>query len=197
VNRNRAERAGAVARTDPELLRDIADGDLGALGELYDRYARAVWRAVQRTLGRGADQADVDDVVHAMFLKLPGIARAYDGRDSCRGWLCGIGVRVALRHSRGLRRFRRALSNFAETPVGRAPADPEQRATGNEALAVLGRALDRMSTKKRAAFVLVELEGLRPEEAARALEIPIATVRTRLFHARNELRLALEEGGFP
>jgi RNA polymerase sigma-70 factor (ECF subfamily) len=197
VNRHRAERAGAAARTDPDLLRDIADGDLGALGALYDRYARDVWRAVHRTLGRGADQADVEDVVHTMFLKLPGIARAYDGRDSCRGWLCGIGVRIALRHWRGIRRFRRALSNFAETPTARAPADPEQRATGNEALAVLGRALDRMSAKKRAAFVLVELEGLRPEEAARALEIPIATVRTRLFHARNELRLALEEGGFP
>jgi RNA polymerase sigma-70 factor (ECF subfamily) len=197
VNRQRVERAGAVERSDSELLRDIADGDLGALGELYDRYARDVWRAVHRTLGRGADQADVEDVVHAMFLKLPGIAPAYDGRGSCRGWLCGIGVRIALRHSRGLRRFRRALSSFAETPFARAPADPEQRATGNEALAVLGRALDRMSTKKRATFVLVEIEGLRPEEAARALEIPVATVRTRLFHARSELRRALAEGGFP
>jgi RNA polymerase sigma-70 factor (ECF subfamily) len=196
VNRHRAERAGAVVQSDPELLRDIADGDLGALGALYDRYSRDVWRAVHRTLGHGADQADVEDVVHAMFLKLPAIAQAYDGRASCRGWLCGIGVRIALRHSRGLRRFRRVLSRFAEAPTARPPADPEQRATGNEVLAVLGRALDRMSAKKRAAFVLVELEGLRPEEAARALEIPIATVRTRLFHARNELRRALEEVGF-
>lgn len=182
----------ANARTNPEVLRDIADGNLGALGELYDRYARDVWRSVHRTLGNGAD---VDDVVHAVFLKLPTIARSYDGRESCRGWLCGIGVRVALRHARGLRRFRRMIASFAQAPLARPPADPERRASGNQALEALERALAGMSAKKRAAFVLVELEGLRPEEAARALEIPIATVRTRLFHARSELRRALAERG--
>jgi RNA polymerase sigma-70 factor (ECF subfamily) len=182
------------ARTDAELLHEVAGGDLGALGEVYDRYARDVWRAVQRTLG---DAGDVEDVVHGMFLKLPGIAPSYDGRASCRGWLCGIGVRLALRHTRGLRRFRRMLSSFAETLAVRSSADPERRASGNEALTVLEEALARLSAKKRAAFVLVELEGLRPEEAARALEIPVATVRTRLFHAKNELRRALAEGGIP
>jgi RNA polymerase sigma-70 factor (ECF subfamily) len=87
------------------------------------------------------------------------------------------------------------LSGFADTLVARPPHDPERRATGNQALEVLEGALARLSPKKRAAFVLVELEGLRPEEAARALEIPVATVRTRLFHARSELRRALAEGG--
>jgi DNA-directed RNA polymerase specialized sigma24 family protein len=43
-------------------------------------------------------------------------------------------------------------------------------------------------------FVLVELEGLTAEDAARALGIPAATVRTRLFHARRELQDALGRG---
>jgi RNA polymerase sigma-70 factor (ECF subfamily) len=43
-------------------------------------------------------------------------------------------------------------------------------------------------------FVLVELEGLSAEEAARALDIPAATARTRLFHARRELQEAMERG---
>jgi RNA polymerase sigma-70 factor, ECF subfamily len=184
--------AATPARSDADLLREVARGDLGALGEIYDRYARDVWRAIHRTLG---DAADVEDVVHAMFLKLPAIAPSYDGRASGRGWLCGIGVRFALRHTRGLRRFRRMVSGFAETLVARDGPDPERRASGNEALAALEEALAKLSPKKRAAFVLVELEGLRPEEAARALEIPVATVRTRLFHARSELRRALAEGG--
>jgi RNA polymerase sigma-70 factor (ECF subfamily) len=179
-------------RSDAELLRAIAGGDVGALGELYDRYARDVWRAVYRTLG---DPADVDDVLHTMFLKLPAIAPSYDGRASCRGWLCGIGVRIALRHTRGMRRFRRMLCGFAETVHGASPRDPERGASDQEALTVLEAALARMSSKKRAAFVLVELEGLRAEEAALALEIPIATVRTRLFHAKAELRRALAQRG--
>jgi RNA polymerase sigma-70 factor (ECF subfamily) len=177
---------------DRELLARVAAGSLEALGDLYDRYALDVWRAVRRAL---VDPGDVEDVVHATFLGLPRIAPSYDGRPVCRHWLCGIAVRLALRHRRGAGRFRRMLGMLANTPVGGVPADPEQRASGHEELAILERALGRLSEKKRAVFVLVEIEGLSAEEAAGALEIPVATVRTRLFHARQELRGALERGG--
>jgi RNA polymerase sigma-70 factor (ECF subfamily) len=144
------------------------------------------------------DAADVEDVVHTLFLKLPQIAPSYDGRPSCRGWLCGIAVRLAMRHRRGAGRFQRMLRSFAETVTGRAAGDPERRASDSEELAVFERALSHLSEKKRVVFVLVEVEGLTAEEAARALEIPAATARTRLFHARRELREAMDrEGGTP
>jgi len=180
------------ASTDAELLAGVASGHLGALGELYDRYARDVWRAVRRSL---PNDADVDDVVHATFLNLPRIAVAYDGRASCRNWLCGIGVRLAMRHRRGAGRLQRMLGSFAQTLIGGRPSDPEQRASSNQELAVLNRALAQLSEKKRAVFVLVELEGLSAAEAATALEIPAVTARTRLFHARRELQQALKRGG--
>lgn len=190
--RVRAVRSASAEITDAELLVRVADGDLEPLGELYDRYARDVWRAVQRTL---RDEGDVDDVLHATFMNLPKIASSYDGRASCRNWLCGIGVRLAMRHRRGAGRFRRMLGAFAYAPPPRSVADPERQASHNQELAALDRALGRLSEKKRAIFVLVELEGLSAEEAARALEIPAATARTRLFHARRELQEALGRGG--
>jgi RNA polymerase sigma-70 factor (ECF subfamily) len=192
VTRLRPAPSKEAARGDAELLAAIAEGDLGALGELYDRHARDVWRAVRRSL---MDSADVEDVVHSMFLKLPQIAASYDGRASCRGWLCGIAVRLAMRHRRGAGRFHRMLGAFAHTVTGRAHGDPERGASNNQELAVFERAMARLSEKKRAVFVLVELEGLTAEEAARALEIPAATVRTRLFHARRELHDAMKKGG--
>jgi RNA polymerase sigma-70 factor (ECF subfamily) len=177
---------------DAELLREVAAGDLGALGELYDRYARDVWRAIRRSL---TDSADVDDIVHATFLNLPRIAASFDGRASCRNWLCGIGVRLAMRHRRGAGRFRRMRSAFAQTLTVRTGRTPEGHASEREELAVLERALSALGEKKRTVFVLVELEGLSAEEVALALEIPAATVRTRLFHARRELQEALQRGG--
>jgi len=186
-----------AALDDAALLRAVQEGDLGALGEVYDRHAKAVWRAVRRTLGHGAD---VDDVVHATFLRLPDLAASYDGRPSCRAWLCGIAIRLALRHKRGMGRFHRMLRAFAEGLTGRSAGDPERQASHGEELAVFEAALARMSEKKRAVFVLVELEGMTAEEAARLLGIPAATARTRLFHARAELREALgrtREGGEP
>lgn len=177
---------------DAELLRGVAAGDLRALGEIYDRYCRDVWRAVRRSLG---DTADVEDVVHQMFLKLPQIAPSYDGRPSCRGWLCGIAVNLAMRHRRGAGRFHRMLSSFTQAFTNPSPLDPERLAGGQEEVAVLERALATLSDKKRAVILLVELEGLTAKEAGLALKIPAATVRTRLFHARRELFGALERGG--
>jgi RNA polymerase sigma-70 factor, ECF subfamily len=188
----RALRARSRETSDAELLADVAAGDLGAIGELYDRYARHVWRAARRTLD---DDADADDVVHATFMGLPRVAPSYDGRASSRNWLCGIAVRLALRRRRSATRFRRALAALADTVVRHSTATPERSADSQEQLAVLDHALSRLSEKKRAVFVLVELEGLSAEEVATALEIPAATVRTRLFHARRELQDALERGG--
>ncbi len=183
-----------IGRSDPELMRGIAEGDLACLGELYDRHAHGVWRAVSRTL---AGSADVEDVVHATFLNLPRIAPSYDGRPECAGWLCGIAVRLSLRHSRGAGRFRRMLASFSQAATARSPSDPERSASDQEEMAIFERALADLSVKKRAVFVLVELEGLSSEEVSKALEVPAATVRTRLLHARRELHAALSRGGKP
>lgn len=181
-------------RGDPELLRGVAQGDVGCLGELYDRHARAVWRAVRLTLA-GSD--DVEDVVHAMFLSLPRIAPSYDGRAECAGWLCGIAVRLALRHRRGVGRFRRMLDSFSHAVIARSPRDPERSASEQEEVALVERALAGLSAKKRAVLVLVEFEGLTSEEASEALDVPASTVRTRLLHARRDLHAALNRGGKP
>ncbi len=172
------------ARPDAELLTQVARGELGGLGELYDRYQRDVWRVLTRTM---VHPGDVDDLVQATFLELPKIAASFDGRDSCRAWLCGIAVRLASRHRRGFGRWLRVLTAFGNEARQRPAVDPQSSAIGRQELRVLERALGKLSAKKREVFVLVELEGLAADDAARALEIPAATVRTRLFHARAEL----------
>jgi RNA polymerase sigma-70 factor (ECF subfamily) len=190
--KTRARSTGSATLGDAELLTAISSGDVTALGELYDRYARDVWLAVRRTM---VDASAVEDVTHATFLGLPRIAASYDGRASCRNWLCGVAVRLAMRHRRGAGRFRRMLNAFAGSVSHVGGSDPERQTSEREELVALERALAALSEKKRAVFVLVELEGLSAEEAARALEIPAATVRTRLFKARRELQEALKREG--
>jgi RNA polymerase sigma-70 factor (ECF subfamily) len=176
------------AVTDAVLLAAVARDDLGALGVLYDRHAASVWRVIHRVTN-GAN--DVDDIVHATFLKLPALAASFDGRPSARSWLAGIAVRVALRHRRSLGRLAATLRRFAEVTRDADSLDPELLATGRARLAVLDRAVRKLSAAKRAVFVLVEIEGCTHEEVARDLGIPLATVRTRLFSAKRELRTAL------
>jgi len=179
----------AALRPDDALLRDLQRGDLGALGELYDRYARDVWRAARRMLD---NDADADDVVHAVFLRIPDLAPSYDGRPNARPWLVGISVRLALRHRRGRGRLVRMLARFAQTLSARAAGDPERHSSDREELRAFARAFAKLSPKKRAVFALIELDGLTTDEVAAALEIPPATVRSRLHHARRELQAVLD-----
>jgi RNA polymerase sigma-70 factor (ECF subfamily) len=185
---SRADARGAEPPSDSALLVTIAQGDLGALGILYDRHARAVWRSVHRVTS-GA--SDVDDIVHATFLLVPKIAGGFDGRPSARSWLVGIATRVALRRTRALSRFARVLGRFVHLSRDADRVDPEAHAAGRERLAVLEAAVKKLSPAKRAVFILVEMEGLTPDEVAQALGVPVPTVRTRLFHDKRALRAAL------
>jgi RNA polymerase sigma-70 factor (ECF subfamily) len=149
-----------------------------------------MWMAAERTLG---SQSDAGDIVHAVFLKLPKIALSYDGRADARAWLAGIVVRVALRQRRGLGRFVKMLSRLTSIPSERS-ATPEAVASVRQELDRFQTALDALSPKKRAVFVLIELEGLTTDEASRALGIPPGTIRTRLHHARQELHDSVMRG---
>ena len=177
-----------AARTDSELLARVAGEDLSALGELYDRHHGDVRRVLDRVTGRSPD---VDDLVQATFLELPKLARAFDGRCSARAWLCGLAIRLASRNRRGLVRWMRVLTSLPFALGAAPPVTPERQASDREDLVVLERSLARLTAKKRAAFLLVEVEGVSVDEAAVALQIPVSSVRTRLFHARRELRKAM------
>jgi len=191
VSADPLRRVGTRAR-DADLLEALARDDLTALGELYTRYEADVRRVLHRVTS-GSD--DVEDLVHTTFLKLPSLASTFDGRASAGAWICGIAVRLALRHRRSIDRLLRRIVRAGESALTSNARTPESDVAVSEELAIFGRALDELSAKKRAAFVLVELEAIPADEAARALDIPVATLRTRLFHAKAELRAAMKRGG--
>jgi RNA polymerase sigma-70 factor, ECF subfamily len=96
-------------------------------------------------------------------------------------------------HQRTAIRRRRALGRFRE-PQPPGPLDPERYSYRRELAWRLEAALDSIPLKLRLAFIVCEIEGLTAVQAAAVAGIPAATVRTRLFHARRQLRdlLALE-----
>lgn len=163
------------ATSDGAALAAVARGDLGALGQIYDRYALALVRFAARV----ASAEDADDLVHDAMLIAARNAGRYDPRHaSARPWLMGIVARLAQQRRRGLARRARALLGLSR--VNSTPA-----LVANEDLA---RALARLSPAKRVVLVMAEVEGFSGEEIAHALDIPIGTVWTRLHHARRELR---------
>ncbi|MGZ3421559.1 MAG: RNA polymerase sigma factor [Polyangiales bacterium] len=174
---------------DPEVIARVRAGETSALGVLFDRYHRDVRRVVARL---GVPAADVDDVVQATFLAVLRASATYDGRASAKPWIVGLAVMHVRRHRRSLSRLAARFRAWALEPTTQ-PTTPEESATTNERIERTRRALDALSTKKREVLVLVTIEGLSGEEAAAVLGVPVATVWTRLHHARRELEAAVFE----
>jgi RNA polymerase sigma factor (sigma-70 family) len=174
--------------SDAELMQELATGQLGPLGELYDRYQAPLRSFIARAT---RDGQDVDDLLHATFLSAARCASRYDGRASCRPWLIGIAAQLLRRRRRAVGRFVAVLTALKGTL--QPPSDPRRAL---QARTDVERALGGLSEAKRLTLLMAEVEGLTCEEIAQALEIPIGTVWTRLHAARRELRRALgDEGG--
>ena len=178
--------AGAM-RSDPELMQELARGQLDALGELYDRYQAPLRSFLARAT---RDAHDVDDLLQATFLAAAKSAERYDGRSSCRPWLVGIAAQLLRRRRQTFQRFVAVLSSLKGTLQ---PASDPRGAL--QARSDVERALAELSEPKRITVLMAEVEGFGCAEIAEALGIPVGTVWTRLHAARRELRRSLERDG--
>lgn len=175
---------------DADLVAAVGRGDLEALGKLFERHEPLL----RRYFGRlGIAPGDVDDVIQMVFLEVMRAAERYESEYSVKSWLCGIATIMARRHRRGLARWAARMAAWAGVEAQEDIATPFDVIEHDQAARILRRAIESLSDKKREVFVLVTLEGLSGEEAARALGIPLKTVWTRLHYARRELRAALEQ----
>jgi RNA polymerase sigma factor (sigma-70 family) len=166
-----------AAASDAALLARVAQGEVSAMGALYDRHAPALLRFAKRV-----DPQDAEDLLHITFVRVATLSTRFDGRSpSARAWLFAIITRVAQERTRSLRRFARAIGRLSDMPR-------RQSVSINDTRRDLDRALSALSTPKRAVLLLAEVEGFSCEEIATMLGIPIGTVWTRLHHARKELR---------
>ncbi|MFT3926677.1 MAG: RNA polymerase sigma factor [Myxococcales bacterium] len=177
-------------RADVRLAR-AARGDRAALAELYTEHHVALRDFCWRLLG---DSSAAEDLVHDVFVELGRDLSRYRGECSLLTFLRAIAVHRCQRHLRAATRRRRAMMRLAQETERQGRFLPEE-IRRRELARRLSAALDVLPLAQRAAFVLCEVEELSSEEAARILEIPAATVRTRVFHARKRLGELL--GGAP
>jgi RNA polymerase sigma-70 factor (ECF subfamily) len=154
---------------------------------LYAEHAAELRLALARLCGRGVDGDDLLQEVFVVALRrLPELTRAR----SDRAWLYGVAVKLASGQRRRLR-MRRWLGLEDQDELASAES-PSRTLEQKEASILLQRALDTLPGAKRDVIVLFELQGLTGDEIATALSIPVATVWTRLFHARKALAAAVE-----
>ncbi|HLJ56049.1 MAG TPA: sigma-70 family RNA polymerase sigma factor [Chthonomonadaceae bacterium] len=171
---------------DVELAHRITRGERKAFEEFVDAYGARVHRLVRRYV---ENCTDAEDVTQEIFCDLHRSIAGYRGEAALSTWI----YRVALHHCWKYRE-KRALATvpfdeqFAEAPGDDWRMDPAASAAKGELADKVRTALDALSQPHHDVVVLCEIQGLTYQECANALQIPIGTVKSRLFHAFRRLR---------
>lgn len=175
------------ASSDARLVAAARAGDRDAFGELVTRYQQRLFHVLAPIVGSAEDAADAaQDAFIQAFAKL----ESFRGESQFYTWLCRIALNTA--YSRRRRRRPTASLDDAKGNAGAEPPDPrltaQEDAMRREEIEQVRTALANLGDQHSKILVLREIEGCSYETIAEILDLPVGTVRSRLFRARLQLR---------
>lgn len=196
------EATGEAGRMTPlrelQLVQAHRRGDAEAIGDLLGAYERRIYAVCFRMVRHEHDARDLAQ--DAMVKILQGLD-GYDGRSKLSTWIIRISMNSCLSHLRK-QRLRRHGSIDRDWPPGAAGPPEAGGAAGelspaggvehSEMQGILSRALGSLDPQMRAVLVLRDMQDLEYSQIAEVLDVPVGTVKSRLFRARVALRTAVE-----
>jgi RNA polymerase sigma-70 factor (ECF subfamily) len=177
--------------SDEDLVRLSAQGDRGAFETLVARHGDALFRYATRTCG---SDRDGEDALQDGLLAAWRGSGTFRGESSARTWLFQVVIHACRRRQRrraGAPERHDALDAADAVAADQRPAD--DRVADAQMRAALEQALAGMDEEAREVLLLRDVEGLSGEEAAAALGIGLAAMKSRLHRARLALKERLEE----
>ncbi|HEX8722629.1 MAG TPA: sigma-70 family RNA polymerase sigma factor [Pyrinomonadaceae bacterium] len=185
--------AGVTLTTDEQLVERALAGDGDAFGEVVRRWERKIYALAYGILGSPEDARDAaQETFIAAYRNLQG----FRGEAKVSSWLHRIAVNQCITRQRRARvRAETGLVDDAEAgPQLTAPGDesPGRAAESKQRAEAVRRAVASLPQELREVVLLKEFEELTFQEIADALQIPLSTVKGRLYTALRQLRLRLE-----
>jgi RNA polymerase sigma-70 factor (ECF subfamily) len=174
------------ASTDEVVVARVLAGDHEAFEVLMRRHNQRLFRAARAVL---RDEVEAEDVVQDAWVRAFTHLRQFSGRSSVATWLTRIAVHEALARRR--RRGRQVPLDDHEATLPAHTRAPDDEVGARRVLTAVEAAVDALPLPYRTAFVLRDVQGLGTAEAAACLDVPEATVKTRLHRARSLLRARL------
>jgi RNA polymerase sigma-70 factor, ECF subfamily len=177
---------------DRGLVEAAAAGSRDAFDELVRRYQGPIVNLARALTG---GSADAEDLAQEVFVRAWRSLSGFRGDSTFRTWLHRVALNVIHSHRSRLGRIRRLFSTPADPEAG----DPSERLADHRDLEddlvrrdAIDRALSTLPDELRDAVTLRDIQGLDYREIAAALQVPIGTVESRIFRARQRLRPLLE-----
>ena len=177
----------AGAETDDDLIALALTGRGDAFERLVSRYERAVYHLAFRTL---RETEDAKDAVQEAWIKAYRALASFRPGAKFATWIFTICYRVCCDRLAKRKRF----TGDEPTDYADPAAGPEHSYEQAEEAARLRAAIEALPEKYRVVITLFHLQGKQYEEIAAVLGMPLGTVKTHLFRAKDLLRAALGDG---
>lgn len=183
------------AGTEAALIERCRRQDVDAFGKFVDMYQNRVMGFVRRMV---PNPEEAQDVTQEVFIRAYQNFHRFDGRSSAKTWLFRIAYNLCVDRSRRMDR------SPVETGMQASPDseewievpderwEPEKLALEGELADAVEKAISTMSEKLRSVLLLHDREDASYEEIAETLSVPVGTVKSRLFLARNHLQTSLK-----
>jgi len=175
---------GVLVDDDASLVALTLTGRSDAFGTLVERYDRAVYNLCLRTL-RDAEEAK--DATQEAFFKAFRALRTFRPEAKFSTWIFSIAYHACCDRLQRRKRFAGGeMPDRADSAPG-----PDLQAVRSDEARALRSAIDALPEKYRAVITLYHLQGRQYDEIAEVLGLPMGTVKTHLFRAKELLRRRL------
>ncbi len=179
----------SLPQPDPGVLRKAQRGDERAFSIIVRTYEQPVFNYILRLTG---DRSLAEDLTQEVFLRVYQGLPSFSLRSRFTTWLFQVAKNRVLDELRALERRPRAVVALEDIPPLEVVDAPVERA---EAIEAVWRAVETLNPDLKMALLLRDIVGLSYTEIAETLEITLATVKWRIYRAREEVQLALRREG--
>ena len=170
--------------TDEELLQHIAQGDENALEVLYSQYYERLVRFLYRLSG---DKSHIQEIVNDVFFIIWKTATNFRGDSTVSTWILGIAYKKGLQSTSRLK----SLNQLDEKDSDYCGCEDTFIDERN-----IDQLLQGLSPQHRAVLELTYYFGYSYKEIGDIVDCPENTVKTRMFHARQRLRVLMEDDSY-
>ena len=174
---------------DTKLILSLQNGNLEALGGLYDRHRGLVYRTALAITG---DVEAAADLLQEVFLRLHRFASHIDSSRPLEPWLYRMTTNLSYTWVKRHNRLLRPLEDVADWITGNRKDIPAVRIEMNESWRQIQQAMSSLPLSHRGVVVLYYIDDLSIQEIAEILDIPVGTVKSRLHYSRQALRKSLD-----
>jgi RNA polymerase sigma-70 factor (ECF subfamily) len=179
----------AIQQPDIAVIRRAQRGDERAFALIVRAYEAPIFNYVLRMIG---DRALAEDLTQDVFLRVFRGLRGYSRQARFTTWLFQVAKNRVIDEIRAMERRPRTLVAIEDAPQLEVVDAPIEQ---SEAIEILLSEVDKLSPDLKEALLLRDIVGLSYNEIADTLDVTLATVKWRIFKAREEVQQALEGQG--